>query len=239
MGFAIAGVAALGGALISSNASQNAAGTEADAANRASDTQMNMYNLSRQDMQPWIESGRNALSTLNQQMPELTRSFSMADFQNDPSYQFNLQQGQQAIERSAAARGGLNSGGTMKSLAQYSQGLASQDYNNAFNRFQTDQSNRFNRLQSLATNGQAAQTGQNALGAQTAAAVGNNMQNAANASAAGTVGSANAISNGINQGTNTWMGMQYMNRMNSPGSSYSNPTSGWSPQQMSMPEMGS
>jgi hypothetical protein len=238
MGFAIAAVAA-GGALLSSQASQNAASTQADAANNASNQQMNMYNLSRQDVQPWLESGRNALGQLNSQMPQLTRSFSAADFQNDPGYQFNLQEGQKAIERSAAARGMLNSTSTMKDLSKYSQGMASQDYQNAYNRFNTDQSNTFNRLASLAGVGQTAAS-QNASGANsTGAAIGQNIQAAGNASAAGTVGSANAIQNGINSGTNTWMSQQYMNRFNGAGTQYgSDPTAGWSPQQLTMPQVG-
>lgn len=53
---------------------------------------------------------------------------------SDPGYQFRLQQGTDAIEGSAAARGGLFSGQTGKDLAQYGQGLASQEYQNAFAR---------------------------------------------------------------------------------------------------------
>lgn len=71
--------------------------------------------------------------------------FSMSDFEADPGYQFRLEQGQRAIERSAAARGGLNSGRTMRALAGYGQGLASQEYGNAYNRFMQEQQMDFNR----------------------------------------------------------------------------------------------
>lgn len=53
---------------------------------------------------------------------------------NDPYYKFRTEQGQQGIERSAAARGTLLSGGLLKSLERYRQGLASEEANNAFNR---------------------------------------------------------------------------------------------------------
>lgn len=242
-GLVVVGGAAVVGSVIAANASRDAASTQADAANNASNAMLNQNNLSRQDIQPWVNSGRNALDQLNQQMPDLTRSFSLADFRQDPGYQFNLQQGQQAIERSAAARGGgIGGGATTASLMDYSQGLAGQQYQNAFNNFNTNQSNRFNRLQSVATNGQAAVQGQNQQGAQVAAGVGQNMVGAANAQAAGTVGQANAINNGIGQTTNTWMQQQMLNRLapvqqqpGSYGSSYSNPTTGWNPQQLAMP----
>lgn len=55
-------------------------------------------------------------------------------FQQDPSYQWRLQQGQKLLERGAAARGTLLSGGFQKALQDYGQGAASQEYGNAFNR---------------------------------------------------------------------------------------------------------
>ena len=96
--------------------------------------------------------------------------------QDDPSYQWRLQQGQDALERSAAGRGGLQSGATLKALTNYAQGAASQEYQNAFNRFMADRQQDFGewsgvnqmglnasgqRLQSL---GQLAGLGANAAG---------------------------------------------------------------------------
>jgi hypothetical protein len=212
MGFAIGG-AALAAAYMSSQASEDAANTQADAANNASRLSDAQYQQNRQDMMPWLDSGRNALSQLNQQMPNLTRSFSAADFQQDPGYQFNLQQGQQAIERSAAARGGLNSGATEKSLAQYSQGLAGQQYQNAFNNFNTNQSNTFNRLAGMAGVGQQAATTVGQMGQQNAANIGQNMMGAANAQAAGQVAGANAINSAVGVGANSWMQSQMLDRL--------------------------
>lgn len=56
----------------------------------------------------------------------------------DPSLAFRLGEGQKAIERSAAAKGGLYGGGTGKSLENYAQGLASEEYQNMFNRGLTE-----------------------------------------------------------------------------------------------------
>lgn len=105
-----------------------------------------------------------------------------AGFQSSPGYQFQLNQGMGAINNSASARGGVNSGATLKSLQQFGTGLANQDWYNYLNQ-----------LTGLSGSGQnaAAQTG--AFGAQAATGAGNNLVGAANASAAGTVGTANSM----------------------------------------------
>lgn len=212
MGFAIAGATAAGAA-ISSSASSSAASTEANAANNASNTELSMYNQTRQDQMPWLQSGQAALGQLNQQLPNLTRGFTMADFQADPGYNFTLQQGQQAIERSAAARGGLNSGATMKSLAGYTTGLANQTYDDAFNRFNTTQSNAYNRLAGMAGVGQTAAQNIGAAGTSTANSVGANQTSAGNAAAAGQIAAGNNINSAIGGGMNSWMQNQILNRV--------------------------
>lgn len=90
------------------------------------------------------------------------------------------------------------SGAAQKALAQYGQGFASNEYNNAYNRYNTDQTNAYNKITG------ATQIGQNAtntlVGANTdyANQVGNLVTGAGNAQAAGTVGSANALVSGLN-----------------------------------------
>ena len=90
------------------------------------------------------------------------------------------------------------SGATLKALQNYGQESASQEYSNAYNRFNADQTNRYNRLSNLVGIGQnaAAQVGN--AGAQTAQAVANNTMSGANSTAAGQVGSANAWSGAAN-----------------------------------------
>lgn len=76
--------------------------------------------------QPYGQAGQTALQ--NMQAP------SMEALQNDPGYQFRLQQGQQALERSLAAQGLGQSGAALKAAQEYGQGVAGQTYDNFFDR---------------------------------------------------------------------------------------------------------
>jgi hypothetical protein len=141
------------------SAAQDAANTSAGATDRATALQQRMYeeNVARQ--KPFYNVGVNAL-------PELVNAskytnFGMDQFQADPGYAFRLGEGTKALERSAAARGGLLSGGTGKALQRFGQELGSQEYTNAFNRYQTERAARLNPLQSLTG---TAQTTANTLG---------------------------------------------------------------------------
>ena len=146
----------------------------------------------------------------------LMRRFSMEDFEADPGYQFRMDEGMRGVEGGAAARGGLLSGAALKAIQKYGQGLASQEYGNAYNRFTADQTNQYNRLAGLVNTGQGA-TNQltNAAGAfgQSQA---NNIIGAGNAQAAGTIGAANSIVGGINQGYNNYQQNQLMNLIRQP-----------------------
>jgi len=120
--------------------------------------------------------------------------FGADKFKTDPSYAFRMAEGMKALERSAAARGGLLSGATMKGIQRYGQDLASMEYQNAFNRYQTERTNTLNPFQSLAG---VAQTSANTLGSQAGtygANVGNLMSatGASNANALLAAGNARA-----------------------------------------------
>lgn len=178
----IGGVGAIAGGVIASNGAKDAANKQADAANQASQMQKQMYDQTRADQEPWRQAGSAALSQLSD--PYFQQNFGMSDFQKDPGYDFRMQEGQKALERSAAARGGLQTGGFMKALTNYGQDYASNEYQNAYNRFTNDQSNRFNRLSSVAGLGQTANTQLGAAG-----------QNYANQYGANTMGAAQAAGN--------------------------------------------
>jgi hypothetical protein len=109
-----------------------------------------------------------------------------------------MDQGMTALQSSAAARGGLLNGGTLKDITNYAQGQASNEYGNAYGRFTNDQTNRFNRLASVAGLGQNAVGTGISAGQSTAQGVAGNQTGIGNAQAAGTIGSANAISGGVN-----------------------------------------
>jgi hypothetical protein len=150
---------------------------------------------------------------------DLLRNFSMADYQADPGYAFRKSQGEKAINAQAAAKGRYNSGATLKSLDDFNSGLASQEYGNAFNRFQTQQQNQYNRLAGVAGTGQQATNFTDSAGAAATANSNNYLTSGAAASAAGTVGAANALTGGISQGLNYWQGQQYINALGNKSSS--------------------
>ena len=126
----------------------------------------------------------------------LLRDFSMEDYQADPGYAFRVSEGQKALERSAAARGGLYSGRAAKDLTRFGQDSGSQEYQNAYNRFQSNQTNKFNRLATVAGIGQTANNALSTAGTNYANSVGNiGMTNAANQGNA-SLTAANATSSG-------------------------------------------
>lgn len=121
------------------------------------------------------------------------RDFGTADFEADPGYAFRQSEGMKALERSAAARGNLLSGSTMKGIQRFGQDLASQEYTNAFNRYQVNRSNQLNPLQSLMGAGQSATNVQTGVEGQLGQNQATNLYNAGAARASGYVGSANAL----------------------------------------------
>lgn len=131
----------------------------------------------------------------------LLRSFTADDFKADPGYDFRIQQGQKQIEGSAAARGGLLSGAAAKALTKYNQDFASNEYSNAYNRFNNDQNTIFNRLAGIAGVGQQATNQVQAAGTSAANAAGANTLYAGAQRASGYANSANAIGAGIGSAT--------------------------------------
>jgi hypothetical protein len=153
-----------------------------------------------------------------------TAEFTPAKFQADPGYAFRMAEGMKALERSAAARGGLLSGATLRGTQRYGQDLASQEYQNAFNRYQAERTGTLNPYQALAG---TAQSGANVLGQQ-AGQMGSNVQaalgaygagqasnilGAGNAQASGYIGQANALAGGLGQGLNFYAQQQLLNRL--------------------------
>jgi hypothetical protein len=142
----------------------------------------------------------------------LAQPFTGQDMYKDPGYAFRLSEGVKALDRSAAARGGLLGGNQMRGLTEYGQNYASGEYMNAFNRYQAERQARLNPLQSLA--GQA-QTSANTL-SNAAGNLGNSLASAAtdagNIRASGYMGTANAISGAIGSGVNYYTNKQAQDR---------------------------
>jgi hypothetical protein len=201
------------GSMYSAN---KAAGAQADAAHEANALQWKMFEQSRADQMPWLKNGTEAVNALagrlglNGGNGDLMRSFTAADFQKDPGYDFRLKEGQKGIDNQFARAGGLLSGAALKAANRFNQDFASNEYGNAYNRFNADQANKYNRLASLANVGQvtANQVGNNAL--QTGQIVGSSRMDAGNARASGYMGMSNALNNGIGQGYNMYQSNRLM-----------------------------
>ena len=156
--------------------------------------------------EPFRQVGVNAL-------PDLVAAsrydpFTLEKFQADPGYAFRMREGLKALDRTAAARGGLLSGAQLRGVTRFGQELGSQEFGNAFNRYNIGFQNRINPLQSLAGVGQTStNTLSNAAG-QLGSSLSNLAVGAGNARASGYAGTANALASGIGQGVNYYQGQQ-------------------------------
>ena len=203
----IGGGATLAAGYMGSQAAKSAAKTQADAARYAAQLQQEQFNLTNEQQKPYREAGYSALSDIGGMKPYLTQQYSPEEFAKgqDPGYQFRLQQGQEATNRMANMGGGMISGNALRGAQDYTQGLASTEYGNAFNRFQTQRSNIYNTLASIAGLGQTSLGQTTTAGTTAAGNIGANIANAGAAQAGGIVGSANALAGGL-----TGAGQNYM-----------------------------
>jgi hypothetical protein len=192
------GAAILGGSLISglfgSDAAENAADKSAQAAAAAVAEQRRQFDINQANQQPWLQAGTGAVNRLGAgvaaggEFGAATPFNFQYDQYSDPSTAFRMSEGVKALDRSAASRGGLLSGATLKGVQRYGQDLGSQEYQNAFNRYTTgfnantgERNALFNRISGVAGTGQMAANQVGATGAATASNIGNTyMTNAAN-----------------------------------------------------------
>ena len=210
---AVAGATLVTG-YMGSQAAKGAARTQADAADRAMAQEAAMYEQSREDLAPYRETGYTALKDIEKMKPFLTAQFGPEQFGQylDPSMAFRQKIGTQATERLANVGGGAISGNTMRALTDYGQNLASTEYGNAFNRFQTERGNIYNTLANIAGMGQGAvNTGVNA-GQGFAAGQTGLITGQAAALGAGEVGAANAYSGAVGNIGNMAFLSSIMNR---------------------------
>lgn len=243
---AIVGSAVIGG-ISSSNAASSAAGAQVAASDAASQAQLQStresiaaqekaFNKQLELQAPFREAGlkgQNRLmdllgisgNTKAQGYGSMSTPFTTENMYQDPGYAFRLNEGIKALDRSAAARGGLLSGAQLKGVQRYGQEYAANEYANAFNRQQLERASILNPLQSLS--GQA-QTSANTmsqaagnLGAGESAAllaggnaVASNMIGAGNARASGYIGSANAFNSALQGATGGYIGYQQQQQQN-------------------------
>lgn len=194
----IGAIGSIGSAVIGSNAAKSAAQAQEQAAQSAQNLQMQMFDKAQAAEQPYNTVGQGAVNTLSGLYgingtgagTGAPTAQSLQAFTQSPDYQFALQQGTQAMQRSAAAGGTLLSGGQLKAGQEFGQGLASQQYGNYYNR-----------LLSLSQLGQSAATGISNAALNAGGQIGNSIQAGGQAQASGIVGSANAISGGLTGAT--------------------------------------
>jgi hypothetical protein len=211
------------------SAANNAAALQKQSADEALAFQKQQFATEQQNQAPWLASGTQALSQLQSMAPFQGPG---TDFTQDPGYQFRVSQGQKAIQNSAAARGGVLSGGTLKGISDYTSGAASDEYNNAYNRsLQTYDTNQ-NALLARAGLGQNATSQINNAASATGANVGStllqsgaqqaqDLQNAGAARASGYASTGNILSNGINGNVNNYLSYMQLRNMFPPGSTMS------------------
>ena len=268
-GAAIASSGAQSAAGTQANAANYAANLNYQAQQASLAQQEKQWEQEQQNIQPWLTAGRTGLGALsyglgldtgqgNMGAPGMTYGSLVAPWTGQfkpptaeeaaatPGYQFQLQQGLQALERSAAARGGLLSGGTGKALERYGQGLASSNYQQTYNNmlgqyqqnyniFKQNQADQYNRLAGMSGTGQVAAgqlgtAGQNASNAITnilmggAQTQGTLAQNAAAARATGYQNTGNIWGNAFNGISGNLMQAYLMNKMyGGGGTGYDNP----------------
>ena len=143
----------------------------------------------------------------------LMRDFGLEDFETEPGYEFRLAEGAKALERSAAARGQSFSGGTLKALTRYSQGVASDEFGRAYNRFQENRATRYNFLAGLSGTGQttAAQLGD--IGARTASDIARTQIGGITSAAAARASGYSALGQSIGQGVNSGLNWLLLSRL--------------------------
>lgn len=259
-GVGVAG--SVGGAALSSHAAGQAAGTQANAADYAAQLQsqeaqnalnfqQTEFNTQQANEAPWLQAGKSGLTQLqgllNTGSGGLLSSYPGGSFQspslqqaeNEPGYQFALQQGEGALQNSAAAKGNLLSANNMEALNNYANQYGEQNYQNVYNRtlqnyntnyntWANQQNNEFNRLaaisgvgqtaaNTLGQEGQAAAQNEGNISLTTGAQQGQDIQNAAAATASGYVGGANAWSGALGGTANSLTQLALLNQLGAGG----------------------
>lgn len=221
-------------AVIGGRAASKAASQMAEAQNAAANEQKSQYEASAADIarqrgenvagfSPYTSTGKSAQEELAYQMGltptssaavsggaggSLVKPFTLADYEADPGYAFRLAEGQKALERAKAAGGKYFSGGAIKALTDYNQKSASDEYANAYDRYQKRQEDLFSRLSGmgkqgqqaasdLATSGDRMTLGQAELGANKSTKYGEDIMGAGESHAMGTLGKAQAWQTGL------------------------------------------
>lgn len=226
---AVTSAASVGGSILGSKSSKKAANVQAAAAEADRKLQEKLYYDQVARQEPFRQAGLTTQAELLRQMGlsgdatsagygNMLRNFAMSDFEADPGYAFRLQEGLKGLDRQAAARGGMISGAALKAAQRYGQEMGSQEYQNAYNRYNQNRNINYSMLTGQQAVGQGATNQQGQASQNYGTAAGNAMQNAAAARASGYIGSANALAGGLGQAANAYSQQQMLNKILNSGS---------------------
>jgi len=212
MSFITAAMIGAGGALlggyVASQGAKSAAQTQADAASQSGALQKQIFDQQMALQEPYRQAGLTGQNRLMDLLGlsgntgaegygKYSKDFGMSDFVTDPGYNFRLSEGLKLLGHQAAARGGTVSGNTMTGIQDYAQGAASQEYNNAYTRYQTNRTNQLQPLGNLMATGTSAAANQGSAAGNYGTNAGNAYMAAGQANAAGQLGAANTINNAL------------------------------------------
>lgn len=215
--------AILGSAAIGAGASLFGASQQASAADKATSAQVqsqrdniafqkDIFGQQKEALAPWQTAGLDALKRIQTGISDGSFDLSKYGYQDlvqDPGYQFRLSEGTNALERAAAARGKFISGDQLRDVTAYGQGMASQEFGNAFARAQAERDTRFNMSSSVANMGYGAATALSGVAGQLGDKVGNAQTNIGNAQAQGSLNAGNVWANlGTNLATTANRGIE-------------------------------
>ncbi len=203
--------------IISQGGAQAGGNMAASAANRAAQMQQEEATRARAALSPWVAAGGGAIGKVTNLLglgtlktngenfntygldpagAKETQQQALADFETSPGYQFRMDEGSKALDRSAASRGLLRSGAQQKALTAFGQGIASEEYGNYMN----------NLFQAAGMGSQAASSGNSTASGLTQAAGGLIAQGGAARGSAYQSG-ANALASGISRGVQNATGL--------------------------------
>lgn len=223
----IAAVGSIAGSVISGSAAQSAASTQAAAAEQASQNSLNEFNQTQQNLSPFLQTGQGGTSALQGSLGtgpgpnllasnginSLTFNPTQATLAATPGYQFDLNQGLNAVQNGQAAQGLSKSGSAVKAAGQYATGLANNTLTTQQGIFQQNLGNVINPLEFEANLGENAGANVGQQGIQATQNANQALIGGANASAAGTVGAANAASSALGAAGNAPLNYALYNQL--------------------------
>lgn len=235
------GANAIGG-LLGASSAKKAAKAQTQASREAMQMQERMFNQQMALQEPFRQAGLTGQNEymrllglggdpMSQGYGSLRSGFMPENYmeQMDPGYSFRFQEGLKALQKSAAARGGFLSGKTLKDITGYGQEMASQEYQNAFNRYQDARAATLDPFARLAGLGSSASGAMADTAGNYGARQADLMTGIGNARASGYMGSANALSNALSSGLNTAYQFNMLDALRQPIAPTIPPATGYNP----------